>query len=185
MDQEYPKPNFWEKRKKSPKTQKIKNVKRYAKISDTPFDQRSLIHREVWFLPCFVRQNQPKTNFFCFAILDHFQTKMFQSETTSFHYFSPRIWISKNIGHPTSGSGGKKTFKRYVKSEQTHRHTDTRTDISTYRKHRPKGPMLWTYVYAWTTTDIILTFSSVLAEPHILFEDVVVYYNKKNTTVFF
>ena len=32
-----------------------------------------------------------KTNFFCAAILDHFQTKMFKSETTSFHYFSPRI----------------------------------------------------------------------------------------------
>ena len=44
----------------------------------------------------------------------------------------------KNIGHPTSGSGGKKTIKRYLKSEQTHVHTDK----STYRKHRPKGPML-------------------------------------------
>ena len=30
-------------------------------------------------------------NFFCAAILDNFQTKMFNSETTSFHYFSPRI----------------------------------------------------------------------------------------------
>ena len=29
--------------------QKLKNVKKYAKISDTPFDQRSLIHREAWF----------------------------------------------------------------------------------------------------------------------------------------
>ena len=27
----------------------------------------------------------------CAAILDHFQTKMFKYETTSFHYFSPRI----------------------------------------------------------------------------------------------
>ena len=35
-----------------------KTSKRYAKISDTPFDQRSLIHREAWFPPCFVRQNQ-------------------------------------------------------------------------------------------------------------------------------
>ena len=33
----------------------------------------------------------------------------------------------KNIGHPTSGSGGKKTVKRYLKSEQTHRRTDRRT----------------------------------------------------------
>ena len=55
--------------------------------------------------------------------------------------------ISKNIGHPTSGSGGKKTVKRYLKSEQTHLQTDgstdRRTDISTYRKHRPRGLMLW------------------------------------------
>ena len=27
----------------------LKNVYEYAKISDTPFDQSSLIHREVWF----------------------------------------------------------------------------------------------------------------------------------------
>ena len=54
--------------------------------------------------------------------------------------------ISKNIGHLISGSGGKKTFKWYLKSEQTDRRTDRRTDrqtnIATYRKHRPKGPML-------------------------------------------
>ena len=40
-------------------------------------------------------QRRPKKseekNFFCVAILDIFQTKMFISETTSFHYFSPRI----------------------------------------------------------------------------------------------
>ena len=42
------KPDFFEKRKKSFKTQKLKNVSRYAKISDTPFDQKSLIHREAW-----------------------------------------------------------------------------------------------------------------------------------------
>ena len=37
-----PRPDFFEKRKKSFKTQKLKNIKKYAKISDTPFDQRSL-----------------------------------------------------------------------------------------------------------------------------------------------
>jgi hypothetical protein len=40
-----------------------------------------------------------------------------------------------------------KNVKRYLKSEQTDKQTDTRTntqtDISTYRKHRPRGPMLW------------------------------------------
>ena len=32
-----------------------------------------------------------KTNFFCAVILDHFQTKIFKCESSSFHYFSPRI----------------------------------------------------------------------------------------------
>ena len=43
------KPDFFEKRKKSFKTQKLKKVWKYAKIRDTPFNQRSLIHREAWF----------------------------------------------------------------------------------------------------------------------------------------
>ena len=42
--------------------------------------------------------------------------------------------ISKNIGHPISGSGGKKTFKRNLKSKQTDRHK--KTNILTYRKQR-------------------------------------------------
>ena len=135
-------PIFLKNRKKSSKTQKLKNFQIYVKISDMPFDQRSLIHWEAWFPggpripknPIFLKngkniqnaktpklleicQNQrytlrpevfnpsgsvvstifckaksaKKTFFFCAAILDHFETKMFQSETTSFHYFSPRI----------------------------------------------------------------------------------------------
>ena len=39
--------------------------------------------------------------------------------------------ISKNIGHPTSGSGGKKTVKRYLKSVQTNTRTDGETDTQT------------------------------------------------------
>ena len=35
-----PKPNFFE---------KLKNIQKYAKIIDKPFDQRSLIHRGAWF----------------------------------------------------------------------------------------------------------------------------------------
>ena len=52
------KPEFFEKRKNLSKTQKLKNIWKYAKISDTPFDQRFLIHREALLPPCFVRQNQ-------------------------------------------------------------------------------------------------------------------------------
>ena len=43
------KPNFFEKRKNIIQKEKLKNVQKCAKISDTPFDQRSLIHREAWF----------------------------------------------------------------------------------------------------------------------------------------
>ena len=91
VGQRIPQTSFFFNGKKSTKTQKLKKVQKYAKICDTPFDQRSLIHREAWFPPCFVGQNQQKKNFFCAAILYNFQTKMFKSETTSFHYFSPRI----------------------------------------------------------------------------------------------
>ena len=64
-------------------------------------------------------KSEEKKTFFCVAILGNFQTKMFISETTSFHYFSPRIPISKNIGHPTSGSGGTKTVKKDQKPKKT------------------------------------------------------------------
>ena len=43
-------------------------------------------------LPSKIRQNQQqKKTFFYAAILDHFPRKMFNSETISFNYFSPRI----------------------------------------------------------------------------------------------
>ena len=107
---------------------KLKNIQRYAKISDMLFDQRSLIHWEAWFPTCFVRQNQQKKTFFCAAILDHFQTKNSNLRPHLSITFPQGFRISKNIGHPTSGSGGKKAVKRYLKSEhtntQTHGHFD-------------------------------------------------------------
>ena len=48
--------------------------------------------------------------------------------------------ISKNIGHPTSVSGGKKTVKRHLKIEHTHRETNTHTDIWTFRLIESIGP---------------------------------------------
>ena len=42
--------------------------------------------------------------------------------------------ISRNIGHPTLGSGGKKTFKWFLKSEHTDGQTDGRTDRQTDRQ---------------------------------------------------
>ena len=71
--------------KNTQKPRKIKNWKNNPKLKNWNF------HREAWFPPCFVRQNQQKTNFFYAEILDHFPTKMFNSENTSFQHFSPRI----------------------------------------------------------------------------------------------
>ena len=71
-----------------------------------------------------------------FQIWDHFFPLLFPNNSKSL----------KNVGHPTSRSGGKETFKRYLKSEQTHRHTYTHTHIWTNRlieSNRPRGPMLW------------------------------------------
>ena len=56
-----------------------------------------------------VEKVREKNFFFCAAILDNFQTKMFISETLLSITFPQGFRISKNIGHPTSGSGGKKT----------------------------------------------------------------------------
>ena len=43
--------------------------------------------------------------------------------------FPQGIRISKNFGHPTLGSGGKNTFKRYLKSEHTDKQTYGHMDI--------------------------------------------------------
>ena len=42
-------PIFLKNGKTHPKRKNSKKVQRYAKISDTAFDQRSLIHRQAWF----------------------------------------------------------------------------------------------------------------------------------------
>ena len=78
---------------------------------------------------CSVRQNAPKNlPFFCSSILHPWLAKVFKSKTTSFHYFPQGFQIFKIFGHPTLGSGDKKTFNRYLKSEQTNRQTDKHTD---------------------------------------------------------
>ena len=48
--------------------------------------------------------------------------------------------ISKHIGHPTLGSGGKKNVKRYLKSEQTDGRTGGHTDRRTNRLIESIGP---------------------------------------------
>ena len=135
MNQEYPKnPIFFKNGKNHPKCKNSKTSRDMPKLARRPY-QRSLIHWEAWFPPGFVSKfSQKKTIFFYAAILGNFQTKMFKSETTCFHYLSPRI------GHPTSGSGGKKTFKQYLKSEHTDRQTNRRTDRRTFWLIESIGP---------------------------------------------
>ena len=68
--------------------------------------------REVGTRRCLNRVNKRKKTvktFFAAGILDHFWTKMFVSETTSWHYFSPRI---QNIGKVWKLDFGKWGAKR-------------------------------------------------------------------------
>ena len=125
VDQEYQKPNFFEKRKKSSKTQKLKKVQRYANISDTPFDQRFLIHREAWFGPCFVRQNQEKKLiFFCAAILDHFFSLLFPKDSESLKILDIRL---REVGAKRPLNDTSKVNTRTDTS--TNRHTDGYFDL--------------------------------------------------------
>ena len=132
---------FWKNGRNHPKRKNSKNVYRYAKISDTPFDHRSLIHREAWFPPCFVRKNQQKKlflrgNFIPFSnknvqMLDHFF--LFPKDSEYLKMFDIRLW---EVGAKRPLNGTSKV------NRQTDRRTHRQTDISTYRKHRPRGPML-------------------------------------------
>ena len=138
------KPELKTKQKKTEKiiqNAKTQKVQKYAKISDTPFDQRSLIHRDAWFPPCFVRQNQPKkTIFFVWRFQITSKKKCSNLRPLLSTTFPQGFQISKNIGHSTSGSGGKETFKRYLKSEHIHRQTNKQTNIWTFRLIESIGP---------------------------------------------
>ena len=135
-----------------------------------PLYQRTLIHREAWFPPCFVRQNQQKNIFFFilfFFFARRFQTT-FKQKCSNLRpllciTFPQGFRISKNIGHLTSGSGGKKTFKRYLKSEYTDGQTDGQTDKQTDRRTfrliesiGPEGRCFENYVYKMDHTKDIL-----------------------------
>ena len=69
-----------------------------------------------------------KKTFFKAMILHILLVKVFKCETTYLHYFPQGFQIFKKFGHPTSGSGGKKILKRYIKSEHTDRQTDGHTE---------------------------------------------------------
>ena len=109
-----------------------------------PFDQRSLIHREAWFPPRFVRQNQQKKKLFLRGdfrplpnknvyMWDHFFPLLFPKDSESLKILDIRL----------CEVGAKRPLNGTSRSEHTHTQTHTQTDKSTYRKHRPKGPILW------------------------------------------
>ena len=90
-------------------------------------------------------------NFFCSGYFRPFWSKNDQIWDHFFPLLCPKDSGSlEKFGHWTLGSGGKKTFKWYLKKRthgRTDKHTDTHTDILTYRKHWPRGPMLWTKAF--------------------------------------
>ena len=135
-----PKRDFFEKRKKSSKTQKLKNVQRYAKISDTPFNQRCLINPEAWFPPCFVRQNQQKKNIFGdfrplsnknVQMLDHFFPLLFPKDSKSLKILDIRL-CEVGAKRPLNGTS--------KMNRQTDGRTNKHTDRRTFRLIESIGP---------------------------------------------
>ena len=57
-----------------------------------------------------------------YCLRGNYITFMSKSDTTSFHYFSPRIQKSKILGHWTLGSWGKKLFKRSEPMKKSVKH---------------------------------------------------------------
>ena len=68
-----------------------------------------------------------KNLFFARQFKTTFKQKCSNLRPLLFITFPQGFRISKIYGHPTLGKGAKKTFKRYLKSEQTNTRTDTRT----------------------------------------------------------
>ena len=100
-----------------------------------------------------------KLIFFCVAILHPLLVKVFKSETTSFHNFSPKDSESLKFWTSNFWKWGPKTFKRYLK-KWTNGQTHGRTDKSTYRLNRPRGPIQW-----WLHFSLELNWSKLAVKP--------------------
>ena len=134
------KPNFFENGKNHPKFKNSKTSRNMPKFwPEVSNPSGSVVSTR------FCHAKSAKKHFYCLAILDHFITKMFKSETTSLHYFSPRIPNLEKILDIRLWEVGANRRLTGTSKVNTHtdRQTDRRTDKSTYRKHRPRGPMLW------------------------------------------
>ena len=93
-------------------------------------------------ISCLVRQNSHNFFFFCcVAISCPLLVNFSESETTSFHYFSPKDSESLNILDILIWEVGTKI--RLNGTSKVNWQADTHMDKLTYRKHWPRGPMLW------------------------------------------
>ena len=122
---------FWKKEKiiQNPKTQKRLEIcqnKRYALWPEVSDQSGSVVST------MFCKANSAKKTFFCVAIFYNFQTKMFKS----LKILDIRLW---DVWAKRRLNGTSKVNRR------TDGQTDRQTDILTYRKHRPRGLMLWKY----------------------------------------
>ena len=69
-------------------------------------------------------------------IWDHFFPLLFPKDSESLKILDIRL---REVGAKKCLNGTSKVNRR------TDKQTDKQTDISTYRKHRPRGPMLWNF----------------------------------------
>jgi hypothetical protein len=69
-------------------------------------------------------------------IWDHFFSLLFPKDSESLKILDIRL-REVRAKRPLNGTS--------KVNRQTDTRTDGQTDISTYRKHRPRGPMLWKY----------------------------------------
>ena len=70
-------------------------------------------------------------------MLDHFFPLLFPKDSESLKILDIQLW---EVGAKRPSNGTSKVNRQT--HGQTDRRTDGQTDISTYRKHRPRGPML-------------------------------------------
>ena len=108
--EEYPKSHFFFKRKKSSKLKNLKTSRDRPKLAIRP-STRGLKSIGSVVSTMFCKKNPQKKNFFLRGHFRPLPNKNLQILDQFFPVFFP-----KDIGHPTSVSGGKKTVKRYLKS---------------------------------------------------------------------
>ena len=86
-----------------------------------------------------------KKNFFAAAILDHLWANCSNLRPLLSNTFPQGFWISKNFGHPTLRSGGKKMFKWYLKSEQMKKNLWKKTFFcrGDFRPFLSKNVQIW------------------------------------------